>query len=82
MNVCFDFCLGGETDVMELLLEKGSLVNIQNHQEMSPLHCAAMCRYPTAAHILLVGKVADLLHAKSLASHIKTICYCKAFRTS
>ncbi len=49
---------------MELLLEKGSLVNIQNHQQMSPLHCAAMLRYPTAAHILLVGKVPVLLYTR------------------
>lgn len=41
---------------MELLLEKGAAVNLQNVEQMAPLHYAAMQPLPTSLQVLLASK--------------------------
>ena len=52
-----DYCIAdGQSDAVELLIENGASVNLQNYQQMAPLHYAAMQPYPTPLQVLLAGK--------------------------
>ena len=48
--------VGGQSDAVELLVKSGASVNLQNFQQMAPLHYAAMQPYPSALQILLAGR--------------------------
>ena len=49
------FFLDGQSDAVELLIENGASVNLQNYQQMAALHYAAMQPFSTALQMLLAG---------------------------
>ncbi len=46
----------GQSEAVEFLVERGAAVNMQNHQEMAPLHFAAMQPFPSSLQVLLSGE--------------------------